>query len=74
MECSVDDKTITIVFKDFENGDGAFTWEIAGIKNPSSTRTSSPFTNVKFSDAEAHKISELTVQVTDITNKYPAQI
>jgi hypothetical protein len=40
LTCSVVDKTITIIFNDFENDEGAFTWEISGIKNPTSTKTS----------------------------------
>lgn len=72
ISCSVQQRTITIVFEQFLNPDGAFTWEIDNIRNPSSTKTSKPFESVKFSDKDGYTISVLSTQVADITNKYPA--
>lgn len=75
LTCSVVDKTITIVFNDFENDEGAFTWELSGIKNPTSTKTSQGFKEVKFSDSLGFTVSEvLSANVAEITNKFPAQI
>lgn len=73
LDCKVQGQVITITFLEFTNPSGAFTWEISGIKNPFSTKTSGSFTNVKFSDSEDYKVSELnSADISPITNKYPA--
>ena len=45
----------------------SFSWSISGVKNPGSTKPSSPFTQVNFIDSENYIVSSLSESVT-VTN------
>jgi hypothetical protein len=49
-------------------------WEVSGIKNPSSTKTSDPFTNIMLLDNAGFKISDYKGEKQTVTNKFPAQL
>lgn len=73
-KCIISDEgVITVRFTDFENADGAFSWQITDLRNPSSTQPSSPFVDVRFIDQDGFTISD-SLEVVRVTNKFPAQI
>lgn len=72
--CYVKDNVITSVFEELNATNGVFSWEISGIRNPSSTKTSSGFSNIMLTDSKDFLISKMNEEVGKITNKYPASI
>jgi hypothetical protein len=75
--CTVDGQKVTFVIDDFVQSTGAFSWSIDGIKNPGSTRPSSPFADVQFTDADGFVVSEYGsngLPDVTVTNQEPNQI
>lgn len=74
MSCTIDGRKVTVLFEEFELADSAFTWSIAGIKNPGSTKPSQPFANVDFLDADGFIVSRYSETPVTVTNSFPANL
>lgn len=74
MKCSVTGQVIKIVFSEFTQPSGAFSWTISGIKNPGSTKPTEYFSDVHFLDTDEFIVSSLSefTQSHTVTNKEPA--
>lgn len=73
MTCEVDGQKITLNLEEFEQPTGAFSWSLSGIKNPGSTRPSTPFKDVSFVDKDGFVVSSYPQDAT-ITNQEPADL
>jgi hypothetical protein len=74
ITCTVDGQKVTFEINDFVQDTGAFSWSIDGIKNPGSTKTSSPFTEVHFTDSGDNIVSSYKgngVPDVTVTNQEP---
>ena len=74
MSCTIDGRKVTVLFEEFELADSAFTWSIAGIKNPGSTKPSQSFANVDFLDADGFIVSRYSETPVTVTNSFPANL
>ena len=63
MTCEVNGRKITLIFDEFTNPSGAFSWTISGIKNPGSTKPSSPFAETFFVDAADYIVSSTDEEI-----------
>lgn len=71
MSCTITGHIITVELEEFSQPAGAFTWTMEGIKNPGSTKPSTPIANVHFLDAQGYIVSTYSDD-TIITNNEPA--
>lgn len=77
IACTVEGQKVTFEINDFVQSTGAFSWSIDGIKNPGSTKTSSPFTLVHFTDADDFVVSSYEgngLPDVTVTNQEPNEI
>ena len=74
MSCTINGRKVTVLFEEFELADSAFTWSIAGIKNPGSTKPSQSFANVDFLDADGFIVSRYSETPVTVTNSFPANL
>jgi hypothetical protein len=73
MSCEVEARKITITLLNFEQSSGAFSWTLDQIKNPGSTKPSTPFGEVHFLDTDGFIVSSNSGK-EQITNRQAAKI